>query len=153
MIVPLAKALSRIFWSAALFFSISAHCARGTAQLPTYEYIGGFSLTSEFCANTGAPVRIATANAHTAASAYFFMDLSLFAKVPKILSLESLFLGRASVAPLICFSGGRYRIFELRRGASASDTGKAMLYTSLQKMAVCCCCICRVSSGDGVQSS
>src|SRR5215472_4693140 len=43
---PPAMALSRIFLSAALAFSISPHCARGMAQLLTYEYIGGFSLTS-----------------------------------------------------------------------------------------------------------
>src|SRR6266496_5419097 len=77
-------ALSSVFWSAALFFSISAHCARGTTQFPTYEYIGGFSLTP--WANAGAASAAVTANAHTTSSTLptcLFM-IVLFAKVPRI---------------------------------------------------------------------
>jgi hypothetical protein len=48
--VPLAMALSRIFWSAASAFAISDHWARGIFQNETYEYIRGFSLTSDICA-------------------------------------------------------------------------------------------------------
>src|SRR5580692_3142612 len=51
--VPLAIALSRSFALAAFDLSISAHCARGIFQNATYEYIGGFSLTSDICANAG----------------------------------------------------------------------------------------------------
>src|SRR5947208_7378481 len=65
MMVPAAKALSRTFASAAVFLSISAHCARGIAQFPTYEYIGGFSLTSCACAEPTATAVIVSA--HTAA--------------------------------------------------------------------------------------
>src|ERR1039457_7077579 len=43
-------ALSRIFWSAASAFAISSHWARGIFQNETYEYIRGFSLTSDICA-------------------------------------------------------------------------------------------------------
>src|SRR2546426_7591797 len=58
---------SRIFWSAASFLSMSAHCARGIFQNPTYEYIGGFSLTSGICAPAGAAQTAAIASAHSPA--------------------------------------------------------------------------------------
>src|SRR2546426_9272157 len=60
-------AFSRIFWSAASFLSMSAHCARGICQNPTYEYIGGFSLTSGICAPAGAAQTAAIASAHSPA--------------------------------------------------------------------------------------
>src|SRR5579864_65842 len=61
--VPLPMALSRIFLSAMLALSISPHCARGMAQLLTYEYIGGFSLTS--CALASETRKDPMASAHT----------------------------------------------------------------------------------------
>src|SRR6266496_6593369 len=64
--VPAARALSRTFASAAVFFSISAHCARGIAQFPTYEYIGAFSLTSDICACAD-PTTTVKASVHTPA--------------------------------------------------------------------------------------
>jgi hypothetical protein len=78
--VPLARAWSRVFWSAALFFSISAHWARGIAQLLMYEYMGGFSLTSDVCARIGAAKTAAMASAHSPAKTLLnilFMKLSL----------------------------------------------------------------------------
>src|SRR5208282_792624 len=65
--VPLAMALSRIFWSAASAFAISAHCGRGIFQNDTYEYIGGFSLTSDICALDGAIQTADIAIAHSPA--------------------------------------------------------------------------------------
>src|SRR5215467_4763505 len=64
--VPPAMALSRIFLSATLAFSISPHCARGMAQLLTYEYIGGFSLTS--CPRANVARSGAAASEHTKAT-------------------------------------------------------------------------------------
>src|SRR5271165_2858755 len=58
-------AWSRIFWSPAVFLAISAHCARGMAQFPTYEYIGGFSLASDICAPAGTAQTTAIASAHS----------------------------------------------------------------------------------------
>src|SRR5947207_11791346 len=66
--VPAARALSRAFASAAVFLSISAHCARGIAQFPTYEYIGAFSLTSDICACADPTATAVKASAHTPAS-------------------------------------------------------------------------------------
>src|SRR5713226_3191389 len=65
--VPLAMAFSRIFWSAAVAFSMSAHCARGILQNPMYEYIGGFSLTSDVCAPAGTAQTAAIASAQSPA--------------------------------------------------------------------------------------
>src|SRR6202044_1285599 len=65
--VPLATAFSRTFWSAAFSFAISAHCARGRFQNATYEYIGGFSLTSAIWALAGEPQTADIASAHTPA--------------------------------------------------------------------------------------
>src|SRR5579864_1302416 len=60
-------ALSRIFASAASFFAISAHCARGIFQNATYEYIGGFSLASDICADAGKTKTVDSASRHSAA--------------------------------------------------------------------------------------
>src|SRR5580658_3268708 len=51
--VPSASALSKTALSPATDFSISPHCVRGICQLAMYEYIGGFSFTSEACAPDG----------------------------------------------------------------------------------------------------
>src|SRR2546428_7255794 len=60
-------AFSRIFWSAASFLSMSAHCARGIFQNPTYEYIGGFFFNSGISAPAGAAQTAAIAGAHSPA--------------------------------------------------------------------------------------
>src|SRR5579864_785766 len=60
-------ALSKIFASAASFFAISAHCARGIFQNATYEYIGGFSLASDICADAGKTKTVDSASRHSAA--------------------------------------------------------------------------------------
>src|SRR5947209_19737822 len=96
--VPLARAFDRIFSSAAVFLSISAHCARGIAQFPTYEYIGGFSFISDVCASAGAAQVVATAIAHSPARTrpnFVFMTFS-FAKVQ---DFDFAILGHASVNP------------------------------------------------------
>src|SRR5205823_5965422 len=67
MMVPAARALSRTFASAAVFLSISAHCARGIAQFPTYEYIGAFSFVSDICACPDPTTTAVKARAHTPA--------------------------------------------------------------------------------------
>src|SRR5580658_4794548 len=67
--VPLATALSSIFALAAFDLSISAHCARGIFQYATYEYIGGFSLLSDICADTGTTQTADIANTHSPAKA------------------------------------------------------------------------------------
>src|SRR5215470_4353018 len=64
-IVPLDRALSKVGWSAAFAFCMSAHCARGMFQFPIYEYIGGFSLTSAVCARPGVAQTTAIASAHS----------------------------------------------------------------------------------------
>jgi len=44
-----ARDFSKIACVLAVAFSMSAHCERGILQLLTYEYIRGFSLTSDVC--------------------------------------------------------------------------------------------------------
>src|SRR5664279_1233209 len=73
--VPLAIALSRMLWSAVADFSISAHWARGMAQSPTYEYIGGFS---ETCATAGAAQTADIASAHSPAKTPHIFLFMLF---------------------------------------------------------------------------
>src|SRR5277367_1031251 len=62
-IVPSANALSRIALLAELSFAISAQCARGICQLAIYEYIEGFSFTSDVCALDGMADRVDNATA------------------------------------------------------------------------------------------
>src|SRR5204862_5641014 len=45
---------------------ISAHCARGIAQFPTYEYMGAFSFASDDWANDDEALHVVIATAHTA---------------------------------------------------------------------------------------
>src|SRR5919197_1550823 len=86
MMVPAARALSSTLASAAVFLSISAHCARGIAQFPTYEYIGGFSFTSDVCECADITTAEVMVSAHTSAITppNLFIVLSLYAKVPRI---------------------------------------------------------------------
>jgi hypothetical protein len=73
-------ALSRIFWSAASAFAISAHCARGIFQYATYEYIGAFSFTSAICAHAGKTQTADIATAHNPAKtlhSFLFMIVIL----------------------------------------------------------------------------
>src|SRR5512133_4394752 len=72
--VPAASALATTLLSSAVFFAMSPHCARGMAQFPIYEYIAGFSLTSDVCAIPTTETVIA--NVHTATSIRLFMNLS-----------------------------------------------------------------------------
>src|SRR5260370_17198574 len=114
-IVPLARAFARTFSSAAVFFSISAHCARGIAQFPTYEYMGGFSFTSDVCANAGAAQMAATAIAHTTTNPLphsFFIHFP-FRRCPRF---DLAILGRGKCTPLCTepyaglFAGGGHFI-------------------------------------------
>src|ERR1700685_872158 len=76
--VPLATALSRIFALAMLDFAMSAHSARGRVQNATYEYIGGFSLTSDICADTGMAQTADIANTHSPAKTFHSFLFMIF---------------------------------------------------------------------------
>src|SRR5262245_49955023 len=72
MMVPAASALATVLLSSAVFFAMSAQPARGIAQFPMYEYIGGFSLTSDVCAIPTAETVIAHATTATSIRLFIF---------------------------------------------------------------------------------
>src|SRR5208282_206847 len=117
--VPLAMALSRIFWSAASAFAISAHCARGIFQNETYEYIGGFSLPSDICALAGETV---IASAHSPAKTphtFMFMFFIL-----RNLAQDLQFLVRQGQGSVHQSSrGNSSRLLPVLRGIGPSKSG------------------------------
>src|SRR5579871_4460683 len=130
--VPLANAFSTTFWSAASAFSISAHCPRGIFQNEMYEYIGGFSLTSDICAHAGRAQIAIIASPHTSAKAIF--NLAIIAFPP---SSQDLLLSRASAV---------YTLAE-KRGKDTSKLGtNEVPGRSYRKLASCAetwpCSIC-----------
>src|SRR5437763_10902244 len=80
MIAPSPMAFCMMDWFALPAFSMSFHCARGMLQLLTYEYSGGFSLTSDVCARAGTTQK-AAAKAHSPATNFHGFTLTIYSSL------------------------------------------------------------------------
>src|SRR5579863_3408398 len=119
-------ALSRVFWFAASSFAISAHCARGILQNETYEYIAGFSLTSDICAHAGTTQTADIASTHSPAKTLhsFLFMFFILRDLAQDLHGGGPGLGDGSVAPIasweVFYAGS---LLNILRNISQKDTG------------------------------